>query len=96
MSHLKESLSSVHWPVRYWSAQIAMAFPAPELIAPLEKLLRADDSGTRVFAACAVARICREQRSAKAFEVLRSAHETETDAEVREIIGEALSAVSES
>jgi len=73
-----------------------MAFPAPELIAPLEKLLRADDSGTRVFAACAVARICQEQRDAKAFEVLRSAYETETDAEVREIIGEALSAVSES
>jgi len=96
VSHLKESLSSVHWPVRYWSAQIAMAFPAPELLEPLEKLLRADDSGTRFFAACAVARICGEQRSAKAFEVLRSAHETETDAEVREIIGEALSAGGES
>jgi HEAT repeat protein len=94
VSHLKESLSSVHWPVRYWRAQIAMAFPAPELLEPLEKLLRAGDSDTRVFAACAIGRIC-EQRNAQAIEVLRSAYESETDIEVRKIMGEALSTVSE-
>jgi hypothetical protein len=87
---LKESLGSPHQSVRYWGAQIAMLFPALELLEPLEKLLDTADSDTRLFAAYALEVMWREKRERQVLDVLKKAAETETDAEVKKVFSEML------
>jgi hypothetical protein len=93
--HLKESLSSPHKGVRYWGAQVAMLFPALELLEPLGTLLYAEDSDTRLFAAYALEVMWQEKREAQVIEVLKKASEAETDAEVKEVLSRVLLSSSE-
>lgn len=82
LPHLARALLSEHPSIRYWSAQFASHFPAPELIEPLGHLLEGDEEDIR--SAAAIALRCIDD--VRAEEVIREALRYETDLHVRSLL----------
>ncbi len=84
--HLVQVLSSKYQGVRYWAAQVAMSFPSPQLLQPLQKILQEDNSDGRTAAASSLAFIQGEGVD----EILRQALNSEQDNDIREFITQVL------
>lgn len=86
---LKRSLTHSRRPVRYWSAQIAAAFPSVVFCAPLVDMLSSGDEDERSAAAIALGQI----QDARAIEALTRAEAAEKDPQMqvllRELLGKA-------
>ena len=87
--HLLVALSSAHRSVRYWTAQIAACFPAPELVPELEKLLDEDDFDLRYATVTALEQIDDRRVSS----ILQRTLERETNEEMRDLLRDALSVI---
>jgi HEAT repeat protein len=75
--------------VRYWTAQIAACFPAPELVPELEKLLDEDDFDLRYATVTALEQIDDRRVSS----ILQRTLERETNEEMRDLLRDALSVI---
>ena len=83
---LLESLRSPSESIRLWSAMFSANYSRPELVAPLADILRQDCADNRMFAAIAL----RVIGTPKALKELQIALGTETEADIKEVIQEAL------
>ena len=86
VSRLAYSLMSQKRSVRYWCAEMAASFPDPDLVEPLDSLIKEDDMEIRSSALTAIFTI-KDQR---VLPILQSLRIRETDPDLQQLITDAL------
>jgi hypothetical protein len=85
--HLRDALAANSRGGRWWAAQWALAFPSPDLVPELSRLLQSpEDRDAHYFAIGALGEVCDLVADPAALRLLRERSQVEQDAETRALL----------